>query len=686
MSQSQHADLVDRLAQFLRDYYQEDMAQLAQRYPNDQQSLWIDYQTLFKFDADLADDFCRKPAEMTEFLNEAIANFDLPADVNLDGARARVWNLPSSRTYSVGSYRSDQIEEYISVKGQVSKKTEVHPLPVVAAYECQRCGTLTRLPQNNGDLDEPHECQGCERQGPFELKRDESEWKDVQLLRVQLPPEQAKGANGADIEAIFEDDLTETLEAGDRATIAGRLTVEEPSDGDPGFVPKLSGQAVQVEESDFSTVEIERHLDDIHDIATGEYGDPYELLVDSIAPKVIGMEEVKEALALQLFGGVRAEYPNGTAERGDIHILLMGDPGTAKSTLLEDIEKKAPCSTFASGKGATAAGMTASAVKDDFGGDQWTLEAGALVLADGGIACIDELDKIPDNVVSSMHEALSKQRLDVSKAGINATLPSETSMLAAGNPKHGRFIQGQPVAEQIDLGPTIMSRMDLMFMLDDSPDADKDEKIINGKIENRQKAIEFSKSNSNEDEDFDDIQPAVGTDILRAWIAFAKENVFPTTTEEAAAELEDSFKRLRLQNGEQADSPVPVTLRKLEAIQRLAEASARVRLSQSVEMEDIDRARRLVGRSMRDVGFDPESGQLDADIVETGSAKSQQERMEWIRSFIAKEEGVDAVSHEELVDAAQDAGISENTLEFSVAKLKETGKIYEPGTDNYRTS
>jgi replicative DNA helicase Mcm len=661
------------------------MAELAQHYPNEQQSLWIDYQDIFRFDADIADDLVKNPSRMTDFFEEAIANFDLPADVNLDGARARIWNLPESRTYSVGSYRSDQIEEYLSVEGQVSKKTEVYPLPIEAAYECQRCGTLTRLPQQSGELDEPHECQGCERQGPFDLLMGESEWKDVQLLQLQLPPEQAQGASGADIEVIFEDDLTETLEAGDRCTIAGRLSVEEPSESDPGFVPKLNGQAVQVEESDFSTVQVEPYLDDIRDVARGEHGDPYELLVDSIAPKVIGMEEVKEALALQLFGGVRAEYPDGTAERGDIHILLMGDPGTAKSTLLEDIEAKAPSSTFASGKGASAAGMTASVVKDDFGGDQFTLEAGALVLADGGIACVDELDKIPDDVVSSMHEALSKQRVNVSKGGINTTLPAKTSMLAAGNPQHGRFIQGKPIADQIDLGPTIMSRFDLMFMLNDSPDAEQDEKIINGKIANRNKAIEFSKRNG-DDGDFEDIQSAVPVDLLRAWIAFAKENVHPTITEDAAEELSDSFKRLRLQNGQDDDVAVPVTHRKLEGIQRLAEASARVRLSQTVEMEDIDRARRLIGRSMRDVGFDPDSGQLDADIVETGSTKSQQERMEWIRSFIAKEEGVDAVHRDELVDAAEDAGISENTLEFSVAKLKETGEIYEAGSNKYRTS
>jgi replicative DNA helicase Mcm len=685
--QQQTTELLDAFDEFFNDYYRDGIAELAQKFPNDKESLWVDYQQLFRHDQDLADDLARNPEDVLEFAEEALSLVDLPADVDLTGAHVRVYNLPGSREYGVGSYRSDQLEEYLGIHGHVAKRTEVFPLPQETAYECQRCGTMTRIDQeSSADLQEPHECQGCERQGPFRLNRKQSDWKDIQLVRLSVPPEQSKGGSGADIDVLLEDDLADTLEAGDRATVSGRLTVDEPSEGDPGFVPKLQGNAVEIEESDFESINIEPYLDDIKAVAAGEHGDPFELLVESIAPNVIGMDEIKEALALQLFGGVRSEYPDGRSNRGDIHVLLLGDPGTAKSTLLEDIEHKAPCSTFSSGKGITEAGMTASAINDNFGGDNWSLEAGALVMADGGIACIDELDKIDDNVVSSMHEALSKQRVNVDKADIHATLPTRTSLLAAGNPKHGRFIQDKPVADQIDLGPTILSRFDLMFMVQDPNDPEEDREIIDGMIDNRQQAIRYTREGDSAG-DFDDIKPKVNTPHLRAWVAYAKRNIHPSIEDESVKEdLASSFRELRSVNGDDGDTPVPVTHRKLEGIQRLAEASARVRLSETVEKQDIDRARQLIGRSMRDVGMDPDSGQLDADIVATGSAKSQKDRIEWVKDYIADKEGKEPVPEDAILNAAEEQGMGENDVVYAITKLSKKGEIYEPQTDAYRTS
>ena len=673
---------------FLRNYYREELAELAQSYPNDRKSLFIDYNDLFRFDTDLADDFARQPDRIREFLQEGVRTFDLPADVSLDDANVRVYNAPSTRQYQVGEYRSDRLTEFIAVEGQIAKQSAVKPLPILVDFECQRCGTHTTVPQDTGKFQEPHECTGCERQGPFKVDYDSSEWIDIQQLRLQLPPEHSQGAQTAQLDVYLRDDIVSVAEAGDRVTVSGDLNVEQGPDNEVGFTPYLDADAVQIEDSDYQNIHIDEHLDRIRDLASGEHGDPYELLIDSIAPTIQGMEEIKEALALQMFGGVRAENPDGATNRGEPHILLLGDPGTAKSSLLDDMHEKAPCSTFASGKGATPAGMTASAVADDFGPNEYSLEAGAMVLADNGLACIDEIDKVKEDTVASLHEAMSKQTVHVNKAGINADLPTRTSVLAAGNPKHGRFVDEQPIADQIDLGPTILSRFDLLFMLDDSPDKERDEEIIEGMIESRQLAIRHTDPDYNAaDDEFDDITPAVATPVLRAWVAYAKQYVYPSIEDSAVAkELRESFKRLRLSNGDRADSPVPVTFRRLEGIQRLAEASARVRLSSTVEKQDIERAKRLIGRSMSDVGMDPD-GQLDADVIETGTPKSQRDRMKWLKTHIQSLEGADPVPQETIIENAAEQGIGENTVLHNLEKLKQKGEIYEPKNDGrYRST
>jgi replicative DNA helicase Mcm len=402
------------------------------------------------------------------------------------------------------------------------------------------------------------------------------------------------------------------------------------------------------------------------------------------------MRELKEALILQVFGGVRVAYPDGSHDRGDPHILLLGDPGTAKSSLLEQVENLAPRSTYSSGKGATAAGMTAAAQQDDFGSSEWSLEAGALVLADQGTACVDEIDKVRDDAIDSMHEALSKQQVHVNKAGINARLPTRTALLAAGNPSRGRFDQHEPIADQIDLGPAMLSRFDLLFMIDDQPDEQRDREIVNGMIESRALASAYTDDSTQVDADaLRDIEPAVATEIIRAWVAHAKETCTPRIRDDAVREeLRDSFTSLRLANGSGADQPVPVTYRKLEGIERLAEASARVRLSDEVEMQDIERARRLIGRSMRDVGMDPENGQFDADIVETGQSQSQKDRREALVAIVEeldRETGKGA-PQDDVIKQATDAGFDRSQTKWDLKKLKKKGELYEPQTDHLRTT
>jgi replicative DNA helicase Mcm len=339
--------------------------------------------------------------------------------------------------------------------------------------------------------------------------------------------------------------------------------------------------------------------------------------------------------------------------------------------------------------------LTAAAVRDDFGdGQQWTLEAGALVLADQGIAAIDELDKMRSEDRSAMHEALEQQSISISKAGINATLKSRCSLLGAANPKYGRFDEYEPIAEQIDLEPALVSRFDLIFTITDKPDAEKDrdlaEHIIKtnfaGELHTHRANVATSNVSQEEvDSVTEEVEPAIEADLLRKYVAFAKRNCYPTMTEEAKEEIRDFYVTLRGQ-GEGEDSPVPVTARKLEALVRLAEASARIRLSDTVTTEDTDRVIDIVRSSLEDVGMDPETGEFDADMVEAGTSKSQRDRIKNVKGIIRElqDEYERGAPFEEVVDRAEQAGIDRSKVEHEIQKLKNKGDIYEPQTDHLR--
>lgn len=674
MTRAEQANLTDRLITFLRRYYKEDIAQLAQHYPNEQRSLYVDYADIVQYDPDMADDLLDQPNEILGYFEEALAYYDLPVDVDFSGTHVRVHNLP--QTYDVGEVsRHDNIGDLLDVQGQVKKISDVKPRVEVGAFECHRCGTLTYIPQSGDSLQEPHECEGCERQGPFSLHKGESEWTNHQYARLQQPPERTRGSNGQAIDVHLKDDLIKKFDAGDRITLTGFLDIEElGKDQSRDFDTSIDGHAVVREESNYEDINVDDHLEEIRAIADGEYGDPYDLLVDSVNPKHEGDDDVKLAIALQLFGGWTHEYPDGSRDRGDWHVLLLGDPGCGKSTFLQWVDKIAPRSTYASGKGASAAGMTAAAVSDDFGDTEWGLEAGALVLADGGVACVDEIDKMQKDAVSSMHNALESQQIDIHKAGINATLNARTSLLAAGNPEHGRFDPYQPKAEQIDLEPTLLSRFDLMYMVSDRPDEERDRNVVEHMLESRQAAAKYTREVELTDEEKETVEPAIPREVLRAYIAHAKETCYPVREDDNVKEkLVNYFVNFRQgTQDDDLDNPVPVTYRKVEAIQRIAEASARVRLSETVDMEDVRRAIDLVESSMRQVGYDPESGQFDADILETGQSKEQRDRRKLVLDALKDLGG--SASMDEL---AAEVNLDREKVESGVQALKDRGKVFK---------
>jgi replicative DNA helicase Mcm len=327
----------------------------------------------------------------------------------------------------------------------------------------------------------------------------------------------------------------------------------------------------------------------------------------------------------------------------------------------------APKAKFVSGRGASGAGLTAAVVKDEFIRG-WALEAGALVLANNGLCAIDELDKMTTEDRTAMHEALEQQTISISKANIQATLIAKTSVVAAANPKMGRFDPMTPIAKQINLPPTLINRFDLIFIVRDLPSKDKDIEL----------AEYILKQHQNPDEKERDID----TNLLRRYIAYAKKNFKPKLTDKALQRIKDFYVDLRNTGQDETEQirPIPITARQLEALVRLSEASAKARLSNTVTKMDAERAINILTVSMQEVGLDPQTKRFDIDLIATGTSSNQRSKILIIKQIIEElEKDVGKVIPiEEIVDKAIKSDINESQTYESIDKLKRTGDIFEP--------
>ena len=355
MSTHDDPELVDQFEAFFRAYYHDAIGDLARQYPSDKRSLHVSWDDLYRFDPSLADDYLAEPVRLQTAAEQALQMYDLPVDVDFQAAHVRLHELPE--TTPIRDLRAEDVTTMVAVSGIVRKATDVRPKVQEAAFRCQRCETLTYVPQTGGGMQEPHECRGCDRQGPFLLVEQESQLVDAQRLRVQESPEGLQGGETpAGIDVHIEDDITGAVTPGDRVTVTGVLQTDQDGTGSTVLDIYMDGVAVDLEEEQFEDMEI-TDADRQAIIELSERPDLYEAIVDSIAPSIYGYREEKLAIALQLFSGVTKNLADDSRIRGDLHILLIGDPGTGKSQLLQYIRNIAPRSVYTSGKGSSSAGL-----------------------------------------------------------------------------------------------------------------------------------------------------------------------------------------------------------------------------------------------------------------------------------------------------------------------------------------
>jgi replicative DNA helicase Mcm len=348
---------------------------------------------------------------------------------------------------------------------------------------------------------------------------------------------------------------------------------------------------------------------------------------------------------------------------------LIGDPGSGKSQMLKRISVVAPKARYVSGKGASGAGLTAAVVKDEFL-KGWSLEAGALVLTNGGQCMIDELDKMGKDDRAAMHEALEQQTVSIAKANIQATLRAETTVLAAANPKFGRFDPYDTIAAQIDLPPTLINRFDLIFPIKDIPNEEKDEKMAKF-ILSLHKDTEINKGE-------------IDTDFFKKYVAFAKQHVFPKLTDGAFEEIKDYYVKMRGSgSGEGSMKTIPISARQLEALVRLSEAAAKVRLSDKVTKADAKRAIDLLHYCLTQVGMDEKTGVFDIDRITTGITTTQRSKIVLIREIINElEQNFGKIIRlEDILRNAKEKGVDEDEVEEIIEKLKRSGDIIQPRRD-----
>jgi replicative DNA helicase Mcm len=385
-------------------------------------------------------------------------------------------------------------------------------------------------------------------------------------------------------------------------------------------------------------------------------------IIRSVAPSIYGLEHIKEAITYMLFGGVPKQLPDITV-RGDMNVLLVGDPGTAKSQLLQYVSRIAPRGLYTSGRGTTAAGLTAAVLRERGGG--MSLEAGALVLADKGVACIDEIDKMRPEDRVAIHEAMEQHTVSVAKGGIVATLNARTALLAAANPALGRYEPYRTVAENISLPVTILSRFDLIFVLRDVPEKETDAKMTEHILEIHRRGISSAES-------------PIPSNLLRKYISYAK-NIKPQLTEEALNRLKDFYLEMRAAS-ETEGTPIAITARQLESLVRISEARARIAYRKEILVEDAEAAIRIMGLSLKEVGIDLTSGKQDIDIIMTGRPKSVRDRLQIILgSIIEMEKNTGMVEKAALLQKLQTENeINNMEAERLIGQLVKEGTVYSP--------
>ncbi len=637
-------------------------------------SIVVDYGDLLEDTDDLAKTLISDPDEVLPPFNEALFELlrvEAPeyAEKVMHALRVNIRGLPE--TVPLRGVTSDHLNKFIAVSGMVVRASELKPLALQAVFLCGKCGAQNMVEQEGMALKKPPRCVQCGELKSFEMDEKRTKFIDYQIIRMQeLPEELPPGQLPQSYDVDLFGDVVNTARPGDRSILTG--IVRSQPEYSPGagklrvFRTKIEGNFVEPIGKEAGKAQLTKEDEPIIKSIASQ-PNAYDRLIESIAPEIYGYETQKESILLQIAGSPQRTLPDGAVIRGDLNLLFVGDPGTAKSEFLKYSARIAPRGLYTSGRGSTAAGLTAAVVRDRNG--MLMLEAGAVVLADQGIACIDEFDKMRVEDRNALHECMEQQTCSVAKGGIVATLNARTSILAASNPVLGKYDPYKNITENVNLPIPLLTRFDLIFVVRDMPDRATDEKLARHILGMHRKGDYAS-------------APPISFDLLRKYLAYAKR-INPVLTKEAENLIVEYYLRMRSIGSE---NMITVTPRQLEGLIRLATARARLLFREQVLEEDALRAISLVQRMLETVGVDVRTGKVDPGVL-YGKPVSERAMLEVALEVFKSLGGPEKKPVEARVfvdELVKTRKLSVEDAQRVIQILRNSGQIYEPRAGFFR--